>query len=209
MRVAKEKIEKARELRFAGKTIAETAKLAGLSRNTVGKLEKGWVDARGTLHGGWANDLTVHRLRATATRLKSVEAVLDRDECARIAAGLAQEFLGKIVEFLPRLQLKTSRDAKFLASEVRELLKLLEQYRAAPGEQAPDGVRQVVTLEEITAHFERTRDITPTYIEPAADPDLLPEGQGAAVAVADESEEFEDADLGADDFADDERDDLA
>ena len=138
MRIPKEKVEKARALRFAGKTITETARLSGLSRNTVAKLERGWVDSRGVLHGGWANELTVERLRDTADRVRSAEAVLDRNECARITAGLAQEFLGKIVEFLPRMQLKTSRDAKFLASEVRELFKLLEHYRTG-GEQEPAG----------------------------------------------------------------------
>jgi cobalamin biosynthesis protein CobT len=224
MRVPKEKVEKARELRFAGKTVAETAKLTGLSRNTVAKLEKGWVDSKGVLHGGWANELTVERLRDTAKRLRSAEAVLDRNECARIAAGLAQELLGKIVEFLPRMQLKSSRDAKFIASEVRELLKLLELYRTSPGSETPEGVKQVVTLEDIKAHYERTRDITPSYIEPAADPEAIPGAPPEAVdrragrkrALADraaEEEEGEESDEDRDDDApeededDEERDD--
>ena len=221
MRVPKEKVEKAREFRFTGKTIAETAKLTGLSRNTVAKLEKGWVDSRGVLHGGWANELTVERLRDTAKRLRSAEAVLDRNECARIAAGLAQELLGKIVEFLPRMQLKSSRDAKFIASEVRELLKLLELYRTSPGSETPEGVKQVVTLEDIKAHYERTRDITPSYIEPAADPDAMPDappeagdaraaGKRALADRAAEEEEGEESDEDRDEDApeeDEERDD--
>ena len=175
MRIAKEKAEKARELRFAGKTLAETARLTGLSRNTVAKLEKGWVDSKGALHGGWASDLTAERLRDTAKRVRSAEAVLDRDECARIAAGLAQEFLGKIVEFLPRMHLKTSRDAKFLSSEVRELFKLLEFYRTG-GESAPaDGPKQALTLDDIRAHYERVRDIEPSRIDPPESPEM-PDG---------------------------------
>ena len=39
---------------------------------------------------------TVERLRDTADRVRSAEAVLDRNECARITAGLAQEFLGPL-----------------------------------------------------------------------------------------------------------------
>ena len=177
MRVSKEKAEKARGLRLAGKTVAETARLAGLARNTVAKLEKGWVDSKGVLHGGWANELTIERLRDTAKRLRSAEAVLDRNECARIAAGLAQEYLGKILEFLPRFELKSGRDTKFLSSEFRELLKLVEFYRTS---EAPptDGPKQVVTLEDIKAHFERVRDITPSYIEPPEDSEALPGPDG-------------------------------
>ncbi|MHC5058989.1 MAG: hypothetical protein ACYTKD_30410 [Planctomycetota bacterium] len=177
MRIAKDKAEKARELRFAGKTMAETARLTGLSRNTVAKLEKGWVDSKGALHGGWASDLTAERLRDTAKRLRSAEAVLDRDECARVAAGLAQEFLGKIVEFLPRMQLKTSRDAKFLSSEVRELFKLLEYYRTS-GKAAPaDGPGQALTLDDIRAHYERVRDITPSHIDPPESPETVQDAE--------------------------------
>lgn len=194
MKVPEETIRKARELRFAGKTLTETAKLTGLSRNTVAKLEKGWVDSKGVLHGGWANELTIERLRDTAKRLRSAEAILDRNECARIAAGLAQEFLGKIVEFLPRLELKSSRDAKFLSSEVRELLKLLEHYRSQPEPSPAEGVKQVVTLEDIQAHYERVRDITPSYIEPPADPDALPDaGDGSTDEEGDPADGEDDA----------------
>lgn len=174
MRIPEEKGKMVRELRFAGKSVTETAKLTHLSRNTVAKLEKGWVDSKGVLHDGWANELTIERLRDTATRLRSAEAFLDRKECARIAAGLAQEFLGKIVDFLPRLELKSSRDTKFLASEVRELMKLVEHYQSRPESAPAEGPKQEVTLEDIKEHFERTRDITPSHIEPAADPDAVP-----------------------------------
>ena len=206
MRVSKEKVEKARELRFAGKTVAETARLTGLSRNTVAKLEKGWVDSKGVLHGGWANGLTIERLRDTAKRLRSAEAVLDRNECARIAAGLAQEYLGKIVEFLPRFELKSSRDAKFLSSEFRELLKLLEFYRTSQEAAPAEGPKQVVTLEDIQAHYERVRDITPSYIEPAADPGALPGPDGTGddgplPYASDGSDEEDDLVDGEDDAA--------
>ena len=213
MKVAKQKSEKARELRFAGKTISETAKLTGLSRNTITKLERGWVDSKGVLHGGWSSDLTVERLRDTASRVKKAEAFLNREECARVTAGLAQEFLGKIVEFLPNLTLKTSRDAKFLASEVRELLKLMEYYRGAKDTETPaDGLYTTITLEDLQAHYERTRDIVPGQIEPAEEPDELPEEPDELPAVPEsrgrvrhKPEEDQDDDDG--DYEDDEEDD--
>ena len=38
-----------------------------------------------------------------------------------------------------------------------------------------------VTLEEIQAHYERTRDITPSYIEPATDPEAVPDAEPEGV----------------------------
>jgi transposase len=139
MRVSKEKLEKARKLRLEGKSMREAAKLVGISRMTLRKYERGWIDGKGEIHGGWVSD-----------------------------------------------KLKNAREAKQLVSEVRELSKAIAQDQASAGEELPPGVKQVVTLEDMKAHYERTRDITPSYIEPPEDPDAVPEappeaGDGRAV----------------------------
>ena len=183
MRVSKEKLEKARKLRLEGKSVREAAKLAGISPMTLRKHEQGWIDGKGNIHGGWAGDKAkadLARVASAAKASKTAAALLDKSERIKLHAEMASMLIDKVREFIPVLKLKNAREAKQLMSEARELAKVIDQGQANAGEELPPGVKREVTLEDIRAHYERVRDITPSYIEPPADPDALPDaGDGS------------------------------
>ena len=202
MRVSKEKLEKARKLRLEGKSMRETAKLVGISPTTLRKYERGWIDGKGEIHGGWASDKAkadLARVASAAKASKTAAALLEKNERVKLHAEMASLLIEKVREFVPVLKLKNAREAKQLVSEVRELSKAIAQDQASVGEELPPGVKQVVTLEDMKAHYERTRDITPSYIEPPEDPDAVPEappeaGDGRAVGKRASAEEEEEGD---------------
>jgi hypothetical protein len=181
------KLKRARQLRLEGKSLREAAKLAGISPTTVRKHERGWIDGNGEIHGGWAGDVgrsDLARVASAAEASKTAAALLDRSERIRLHAEMASMLIDKVREFVPVLKLKNAREAKHLMAEARELAKLIAQDEGRTDEGAAPGVRREVTLEDVQAHYERTRDITPSYIEPAADPDALPEADAAAEPAA-------------------------
>jgi hypothetical protein len=177
MRVDSAKLEKARKLRLEGKSVREAAELAGISPTTLRKHERGWIDGKGEIHGGWAGDKAkadLARLASAAKASKTAAALLERNERVKLHAEMASLLIDKVREFIPVLKLKNAREAKQLMSEARELSKVIAQDQAGPGKELPPGVKQVVTLEDMKAHYARTRDITPSYIEPPEDPDAVP-----------------------------------
>jgi len=183
--VPKEKAEKVRELRLAGKTMTETAKLTGLSRNTVRKLEKGWLDTKGVHHPGWASEVEVSRLKSIAAAVEAGSQLLDRGERMKLRAELASTLVAKVQEFLPALKLKSAREAKLLLSEARELTRLLD--RDGGGEEQP-GVKHDITFNEAMDRFLRSKEVEVDEIEPPERPvylgdvvdleHLLPGGDG-------------------------------
>jgi len=183
MKIDSAKLEKARKLRLEGKSVREAAKLAGISPTTLRKHERGWIDGKGEIHGGWAGDRAkadLARVASAAKASKTAAALLERGERVKLHAEMASMLIDKVREFVPVLKLKNAREAKQLMAEARELSKVIAQEQGSPGEELPPGVKRVVTLEDMQAHYERTRDITPSYIEPAADPDALPDaGDGS------------------------------
>ena len=177
MKIDDAKLEKARKLRLEGKSVREAAKLAGISPTTLRKHERGWIDGKGEIHGGWAGDRAkadLARVASAAKASKTAAALLDRSERIKLHAEMASILIDKVREFIPVLKLKNAQEAKQLMGEARELSKLIAQDQASAGEELPPGVKREVTLEDIQAHYERVRDITPSYIEPAEDPDALP-----------------------------------
>jgi hypothetical protein len=177
MEVDSAKLGKARQLRMEGRSIREAAKSAGISPTTLRKYERGWIDADGEVHGAWSADVgkaELARVAAAADASKTAAALLDRNERIRLHAEMASLMIDKVREYVPALKLKNAREAKQLMSEARELSKIIAQDQAGPGKELPPGVKQVVTLEDMKAHYARTRDITPSYIEPPEDPDAVP-----------------------------------
>ena len=226
MRVSEEKLEKACKLRLEGKSVRDAAALAGISPTTLRKHERGWIDGRGEIHGGWAGDRARANLVRAASAVKASKtaaALLDRTERIRLQAELASLLIDKVREFVPVLKLRNAREAKYLAGEAREIVKAIAQGQGGAGDELPPGVKQVVTLEDVKAHYERTRDITPSYIEPAKDPNAVPDAPPEAVdkrssrkrapvdgaaeeAEESEEDEAEESDEDRDGFEGDERD---
>ena len=192
MEVDSAKLEKARQLRMEGKSIREAAKSAGISPTTLRKYERGWIDADGEVHGAWSADVgkaELARVAAAADASKTAAALLDRNERIRLHAEMASLMIDKVREYVPALKLKNAREAKQLMAEARELAKVIAHEQSGGDEDASQGVKHGVTLEEMQAHYERTRDITPSYIEPAADPDARPDADDADPGDAPDDEE--------------------
>ena len=152
--------------------MTETAKVTGLSRNTVWKLEMCWTVSRGVQHPGWACEVVVSKLKSIASAVEASTELLDRGERMRLRAELASTLVAKVQEFLPALKLKNAREAKLLLSEARELTRLIDRD-AEGGEGAPPGVKQDITFEEAMDRYLRAKETPVQEVEPPERPVYL------------------------------------
>ena len=167
-RVHAAKRKKAFRLRLQRMPVAQVARECDLSRLTIQKLERGWVDKKGVKHPGWREEL---------------ERLWKEDEQAELECGLglkkerikAYEKLAKqaieIVEKqFPSIKMKSAADAKALISEIRELCRLISiekgEYHTGGG--TVIAVKTDITLAQLQERYAAAQQVEVEEIPPPA-----------------------------------------
>jgi hypothetical protein len=145
--------EKAFMMRVERKTYAEIARELGVSSKTVTRWENGWTGRAGQKHEGWKERLD----KAWKERLESQlnYGLLMKEGRLRAYEMLARMALARAQEAIPVISVKNAATVKMLLSEVRALLRQINEEKAAdkPSPETPTGTRVDISLEEIQERY--------------------------------------------------------
>ncbi len=178
------KRKEAFRMRLQGKSFAAIVRELHISRVTLGRLERGWVDRKGVRHKGWREEL--ERLWNEDGKADLQCAIAIREKRVQTYDRLMRQAVEAIEKNFPNIVLKNASDVKALLSEVRELCRLasieLGQYH--PGGGTLVAVKNEITLADVQEAYTVAQEVKVEEIPPPREahydePDRV-EGDAAA-----------------------------
>ncbi len=164
--VSSAKRKKAFRMRLQRKSFAAIVRELHISKATLGKLERGWVDKKGVRHKGWREEL--ERLWKEEGKAELECGIAVKEERVRTYDRLMRQAVEAIEKSFPNIVAKNASDMKALLSEVRELCRLasieLGQYH--PGGGTLVAVKADITLAEMKERYRAAQAIEADVIEP-------------------------------------------
>jgi len=159
------KRQKAFRMRVEGHNIAEIARECHLDKETIQRLENGYIDKRGVRHRGWKEEL--EKLQAEQERSELECGLALKEERIKVYKQLAEEAAQKIRSQFPGIVMKNPSDYKSLMSEFRELCRLLgQEVGARPEGQARAGVRTDIALEDVEDAYAESEEAEDDEVTP-------------------------------------------
>ena len=160
------KRKKAFRMRVEGHTIADVARECHLAKDTVQRLENGYVDRRGVRRPGWKEEL--ERLKHEQDRAEFDCAAELREERLKAFRRLATMAIEKIETQFPNIVMKSTTDYKALCSEARELHRILrEESGNGKSDDAPSiSIKADVTFEQAKEAFDASRQVDVDDVTP-------------------------------------------
>jgi len=145
--------EEAFMMRAERKTYAEIARKLGVSSKTVSRWENGWAGRAGQKHEGWKERLD----KAWRERLESQfnYGLFLKEGRLRACEMLTRMVLARAQEAIPVISVKNAATVKMLLSEVRALLRQMNEEKAAdkPSPETPTGTKFDISLEELQERY--------------------------------------------------------
>jgi hypothetical protein len=180
-KIAPKKYEKAFRLRVERRSFKDIAKATGVSAKTIGRWEKGWVDAAGHAHAGWKDQL--RQAWKDRTKASLQYGLILKEERLKAYEELARLAIAKVKESFPEIRAKNAMDVKALISEVRELCRLIgrETGQVVPNPHAVVALKTDVTINDLRERY-KAAEVVEVADAPAkeADEDSEDEREEAA-----------------------------
>jgi len=164
--VSSAKRKEAFRMRLERKSFAAIVRELHISRATLGKLERGWVDKKGGRHKGWREELERLRKKEESTELDCGLAL--KEERIKTYERLARQAVETVERSFPNIVAKNASDVKALLSEVRELCRLIaiEKGEYHPGGGTLVAVKTEITLAEMKERYRAAQAIEAEVIPP-------------------------------------------